>query len=215
MAPVPVSKLTCDGDTYKCTANLVRNVPIWWLTSSTFICPAGLGWWKVGSTVGHRRLPPEPLLSSESRAYQVKCIHRRVVFSWWCDAVQPELWMLWSQMYNKLLLFLPVNMKSLFAPNFVGILYQEPQKRGLTPSFCHVRSRLADCCRHFQHFNSPQRRPGIPGDFYIWSMRKWHKVFIRKVVILVLVFLIFIFNRFKFLKYHSQTAHKLNLKDEL
>ena len=28
MAPVPVKKLTCDGDTYKCKANLVSNLPM-------------------------------------------------------------------------------------------------------------------------------------------------------------------------------------------
>jgi hypothetical protein len=28
MAPVPVKKLTCDGDSYKCTADLVSGLPV-------------------------------------------------------------------------------------------------------------------------------------------------------------------------------------------
>ena len=67
MAPVPVTKLVCDGNTYQCTANLVSNPLLMSISSFDFntVCRAGLRRWKLGCTVEHRRLPPEPLLSPD------------------------------------------------------------------------------------------------------------------------------------------------------
>ena len=62
MAPVLVKKLTCDGNTHKCTANLVSGLLVldgWFLRLLlTLFCRAGIWWWALGSTVGRQSLPP-------------------------------------------------------------------------------------------------------------------------------------------------------------
>ena len=62
MAPVNVKKLTCDGNTHKCTANLVSGLLVldgWFLRLLlTLFCRAGIWWWALGSTVGRQSLPP-------------------------------------------------------------------------------------------------------------------------------------------------------------
>ena len=69
--------------------------------------------------------------------------------------------------YNKLLLFFTSEYEVSFCPEFCWNIILGATKGGPPPppSFRHVRSRLANSRRHFQHntnLNSLQR-PGIPG----------------------------------------------------
>ena len=131
MTPVPVKKLTCDGEAFKCTADLVSgslfDASGWFLQ-----CLVGLGRWKLGSSVGHCCLPPEPLLSQERRAQwvrvqnvesrmssrispecraqQSKSTHRRVFVIWCCRNMPDVLYCfvngilmhgIWILLWNK------------------------------------------------------------------------------------------------------------------
>ena len=77
MAPVNVKKLTCDGNTHKCTANLVSSLLVldgWFLRLLlTLFCRAGIWWWALGSTVERRpRTASEPCLRGNKSGKRTK-----------------------------------------------------------------------------------------------------------------------------------------------
>ena len=64
MAPVAVTELNCDGDSYKCTGNLVRepHSPAFsWLKSEIL----GLGRWELGRPVERLGVPPSSVQQEE------------------------------------------------------------------------------------------------------------------------------------------------------
>ena len=150
MAPVPVTKLVCDGNTYKCTANLVSSRPLldwfdffnWYrhCLSSRFGA-MGTGW--------HSGTPPSSIrASSKFRMFEPnksKCTHRASsVF-----VMYDEL----CQMYNSFETVL--NMRLFLHGIFVGQAMQV-EKNYLGRQFIvainqQTRGRLQSAGRRLRH----------------------------------------------------------------
>lgn len=96
MAPVPVSKLVCDGNTYKCTASLVRSfiLCVWFIQ---FILKLSvMQVWGAGNWVAQW----DTAVFHTILFWVQNVDHNKSsrVFANRCDALQPEI----CPMYNKL-----------------------------------------------------------------------------------------------------------------